>query len=304
MSLMAPELGEAVADEATVMVVLLRKFVAGIRLASEELDILSRIMPTCGKARWRRCYSRTAEEYARLYDASPRTVKWWKAQGDKHPKGQDIPPLDSPSLMPAWWARVMKQRCPDNILSAARAAGWNAAPSIVPLPSLQGAGLPALPEKPPAITPPAPTGPAPQQVTPLTSFEDNLSNLLTQESIAHQDLLTAQAESPVDPAKVEQCRRRWLTLQEAARKAQSQAPEYFERIGRYIDKQILAAELTRMIAAAGLHIRAARRRLQAELDAAPDEVAKEAIWQRGIDEAFAELQRAGYAEPFALMSAA
>ena len=56
-------------------------------------------------------------DHAREYDVSERTVKRWNATGHAA-EPPDMPPLDFPELMLAWWARHMAQAVPRGISAA------------------------------------------------------------------------------------------------------------------------------------------------------------------------------------------
>ena len=86
-------------------------------------------------------YARLYSEYESIYGKGERTVKRWVARG-KAASPIDLPPLDTPSAMPAWWRRCMAQEVPDYI---ARAAELHPAPVVAPDPPTAPA-----PDSPPA----------------------------------------------------------------------------------------------------------------------------------------------------------
>lgn len=230
------------------------------------------------------------KHYEAVYQKKERTLLWWVAQGRAAKGGPDLPPLDAPDKMPEWWGRVMKQRCPDVVLSAATVAtsttrsaqaATSSAPALVALPSPG-------------------TSSSSGSSHPGNGFEDTLRDLRAQLGIAYRELQRLQAAPAQDPSAIEQARRRWIQLQEAAQKAEARAPDLLERQGKLIDRDTLANELAPMLAAVAQGIRSMRRRLQPKLARAVDDVEAESIWQNGTDELFEDLRRSGYAAPFAL----
>lgn len=275
---------------------LLRRFAQGGRLSKEELAEIADFMPAnhC-HAVTEGAYRRTYVEYEAIYHRKERTILWWVKQGKHATNGPDLPPLDSPKDMPAWWERVMsnKQKCPDNILAAARADN---ADVVVPVPvPIQRTPLPS-----PASAP-MPRGDSPD-VDASTGFEGNLRNLRQQVAIAYQELIEAQQATPRVEAAIEQARRRWLQLDSAAQTAEAKAPDILEKLGRFIDRETLAPELGSMLSAVNNATRSLYRRLKAQLLKATDEAEEDAIWQRGVDEMYEELQSSGYSAPFTLIS--
>lgn len=279
---------------------LLRKFAAGGRLTKEELAEIAHLLPAAQgpysvvltEARYRRPY----REYAAFYSVDISTIKWWVKQGKKNPKGPDLPPLDTPREMPAWWERDrgnMKQRCPDNVLAAARADGADQRAEVARAPTVARDAVTV------GTVSRVTTAPA----SPDEGFLENLRTLREQRAVAYQELLNAQSDAPVDNAKVEQCRRRFVQMDAAAQRAEEKAPDILEKLGRYLDKDELAQDLGRMLKNLADSLWSLRRRLKPRLAQAADEAEEDAIWQSGLDEAFEELRLSGYAEPFALQAA-
>ena len=88
-----------------------------------ELNQLKKDAARCKRVR----YSRPLSELATLYEASERTLKKWIRAGKQV---ADLPPLDEPALMGAWWLRVMTYRMPDKLLALAQVkTGDNGAPA-------------------------------------------------------------------------------------------------------------------------------------------------------------------------------
>ena len=232
-----------------------------------------------------RHYKRPYREYVAIYGKAERTILWWVRQGRER-ETPDLPPLDDPAKMPEWWARVMRQRCPDVVLSAARVAP--VAPQVAPSMTSAPGGVPSSKVSPPA------------SVATTAGFEDNLRNLREQVSKAYAALVDAQNAPDPDPVKIEIAQRHWMKLDAAAQAAEAKAPDILEKMGRLVDREQLAAELAPMLGAVANSIRSMRRRLKPQLAKATSEAEEDAIWQRGIDEAFEDLKNAGYAPVFEL----
>ncbi len=68
-------------------------------------------------------YSRRLEDYQAQYSTDVRNIKKWIARGRSAEAGADLPPLDDPDKMIAWWERHMAHRVPAKLLEAKAAAG-------------------------------------------------------------------------------------------------------------------------------------------------------------------------------------
>ena len=72
-------------------------------------------------AKLRNFFKMKLADYGPVYGVKERAVKQWVSNGRKATP-PDLPPLDNPNEMPAWWGRRMKQAVPSNILQAASGA--------------------------------------------------------------------------------------------------------------------------------------------------------------------------------------
>lgn len=93
-------------------------------------------------------FLRPYKDYAQLYQKSERTLKRLVADG--RAKG-DLPPLDSPVDLVAWWERNMVHRVPAAILAAAGGDAMMEIPRAREIPPV--APEPVSEEAPPPITP-------------------------------------------------------------------------------------------------------------------------------------------------------
>ena len=221
--------------------------------------------------------ARDYSHYARVYGKAVRTLKWWVSQGHA---ANDLPPLDTPTDMPIWWDRVMKQRCPQSVLDAARA----------------GAAAPSLPSASASQAAPAPSHKAPSRFeTPaVTTQEQNLQHLKEQLARVRHELLEAQNETPPDPSKIEAKERKWRELRSEVDKAEEAVFKMRSKQGKMIDIEQLGAELLPMLVTVANSIRSVRTRLKPRLASAKSDEEEEKLWQEGIDECFAELIAGGF----------
>lgn len=263
---------------------ILLRFADGKRLTKEELAEIAHLLPpqhapyskslTDGKHR------RPYKEYEALYGKKERTIKWWVDQGKKASGGADLPPLDHPTEMPVWWDRVMKQRCPQSVLDAARAASSSPPPP---------------PATKTAAAPPPSAGGMPRFETPaVTTQEQNLQHLKEQLARVRHELLEAQNETPPDPSKIEAKERKWRELRSEVDKAEEAVFKMRSKQGKLIDIEQLGSELLPMLVTVANSIRSVRTRIKPRLASAKSDEEEEKLWQEGIDECFAELIAGGF----------
>jgi len=137
--------------------VLLRRWSTGGRLTKGELAEIADLVPdtsTVVKRVTRETYQRRLQDYEPIYGQKPndaRTIKRWVSLGRQK---SDLPPLDDPASMPAWWTRHMKHQVPKRILDAASAAGPRSTPPAPAAPSSAPRTAAAPPAAPASSTPP------------------------------------------------------------------------------------------------------------------------------------------------------
>lgn len=180
------------------------------RLNEDELAEIADILPDPMQIERRLTkerYSQPQEFYAAKYGYAVRNIKKWLGIGrEKCPP--DLPPLDSPEQMPAWWSRNMKQRVPQRLLSGA----------IKPE-QKSSAGTPPAPEaEKPSQKPP--TQPQPTDVDALkgTGYAAMLARVNHAELVAWDRWQKSLNKDPFDPSEEEMLRRAYDRAGEQARK--------------------------------------------------------------------------------------
>jgi hypothetical protein len=171
-----------------------------------------------GKAR----YGRPLEEFAKVYGQSDRTIKRWIRTGKEAPTGSDLPPLESPGDMPAWWARHYKHRCPSEILEAAR----RSKPVTDTAPR-------------PQVAVPAPAG-GRQEQAPIegSGFEEMLRRVRDAEADAHSKFLEVIRQNP-DDVRIPALRKTWQEMAKQLRELERDAGEILEKSGQMASKSLV-----------------------------------------------------------------
>lgn len=267
---------------------LLLKYAQGKRLAKEELEELAPFLPdesaAYSNAITKDAYKLPYKEYVPIYGKQIRTIKWWIQQGKAAEGGPDLPPLDCPAEMPAWWKRRMKQTCPKSVVDAARAA---AGPS------------PSAPTATPGTRPALPVGSTPvaaprMENLAVSSQEQSLLHLKEQLARARHDLLEEQNKAEPDPVKLETKERKWRELRNEVDKAEEAVFKMRSKQGKLVDIEQLGAELQPMLVTVAESVRSLITRLKPRLTAATNDEERDAIWQAGVDECFTELISNGF----------
>jgi len=226
-------------------------------------------------------YALPLVEYAALYNKSVRTIKSYKSTGYAAVP-PDPPPLDNPESMPEWWARNMSQKCPDELIEAARVAV---------------AARPAA-----TADPVAPRMPdIPFEIGELTTQDQNLEHLKEQLRRARNELLSAQNEVPADPHKIDSRERKWRELRTEVEEAEAALFKLRKSQGGLVDRAAVIAELLPLLVTVSNAVRSLRTRIRPRLALAKDDTEAEAIWQEGIDSSFAELIAGGFVAREALI---
>jgi hypothetical protein len=180
-------------------------------------------------------------EYESVFATKVRQIKNWIALG-KAAKPAELPPLDSPGEMAAWWTRHMKQRVPAKLIALASQKTSGAAPnsSIVDLTKLVGA------------------------------VGDALRKARAVRMATDQHLTEAYASG--DDTKIEICQRRWLRAVEQERKLETAAREEAKASGDLIPRAELLPELSQFLEVMHQMRRSARRRILARfhVDLSPE----------------------------------
>jgi hypothetical protein len=161
-----------------------------------------------------------------------RRLKAWRTSGRRHQPRPDMPPLDDPSQLAGWWARVIGRRCPAKITALA-------AP-----PPVAGAPVPA--------SAPAPTKSPPPPDPALTlnladmgagSLAEQLDNLRRAAAGAQRLYFDAVGQARTD---ADARQRNYKDMLDLLRKIEKDVEEQRIRNGELIEKSALSAELQRV----------------------------------------------------------
>lgn len=193
--------------------------------------------------------------------------------------------------MPIWWDRVMKQRCPQTILDAARAA----------------TSVPSSPSTAPPAAAPG-SSPAPPsfrfESSAITSLDQNLEHLKEQLARVRAELLEAQNASPSEPAVIEAKERKWRELRTEVEKAEEAAFKMRSKQGKLVDLEQFAAELLPKLVTVATSLRSLITRIHPRLSKAASSAEADTIWQTGVDECFSALIEDGFVKKEELSLAA
>jgi len=180
-------------------------------------------------------YLRALREYESVYGVKERAVKRWVSSG-RHAAPPDLPPLDQPALMPAWWKRRMRQEIPSTILSAAsRSTGTDTPNSEAP----PGAAT----FQPPAAGADQPSSPTsrPIDLSSMNIAESDVVKRAAQlESGTFQKLNAAYEKGDDDGIRMWQPR--WEKAREAYQKAKTADLEWQKKMGKLIDYDAVVAD--------------------------------------------------------------
>lgn len=176
------------------------------RLSEEELAEIAGILPDAMQVeRWltKERYSKSQDDYANQYGYAVRNIKKWIGLGrEKSPP--DLPPLDQPEDMPAWWTRNMKQRVPPRLLLS------KAKPEAKPSEQTKPAA--------PPLKPPQQPQPANEDALKGTGYAAMLNRVNYAELVAWEMWQTSLKKDPFDPSEEEMRRRAYDRASEQARK--------------------------------------------------------------------------------------
>lgn len=277
---------------------LLVKFTAGHRLRAEELADIAHLVPIDqgrnAEPVKEGAYSRPYRDYVPVYKKSERSIKLYVAKGKER---SDLPPLDQPAEMPAWWSRVMsdRQRCPTSITLAAQASATRGTPdpkASAPLPS------------PSPITTPPRQDPQPLQASlptvsrmvpiVISTQEQDLQHLREDLARCREELLRAQIERPTETAAIEILQKKWRALRQETESAEEALFKLRSKQGRLVDVDEMSARLLPKLQTIAQGVWSMRSRLKPQLAVARSESEEDAIWRSAVDGLFAELVADGF----------
>lgn len=223
------------------------------------------VLSRAGKAR----YGRPLEELAKIYGQTDRTIKRWIRTGKQAAAGSDLPPLENPVEMPAWWARHYKHRCPGEILEAARSSA-PVKPSASPLPPL----------------------PPDHGLQVGTGFEDMLRRVRDAEAEASTEYLRIMKVNPDDP-RLASARKSWQELAKQLRELERDAHEILSKTGQVAQKSVVEALLAELHQPIVMGIQSLWPRLKSRLRSVSD-LESDRIWQEAVSTLFRRLNESSF----------
>jgi hypothetical protein len=223
----------------------------GGRLNKSEFEEIRDLLPE-GKCDTRRispsdpalggphAYQKDLIEYESVYGTGLRQIHRWISAG-KSANPPELPPLDAPHEMSAWWARHMKHRVPAKLVALALRK---------------------------------PTAASENEGIDISNLQTAAGDAVRQSGtyLAAADKHLASAYASGDDARIEICQRRWLKALDAVRKAEFAAREDAKVKGDLIPKSELLPELSQFLEVMHQMRRSARRRILAKflVDLSPE----------------------------------
>lgn len=236
---------------------LMLKWAKGQRLSKDEKEEIASALPSSraeARSMTASAYTKTMQEYATIYGYTDRAVKAWIKDGREASGGADLPPLDEPTKMAAWYARVKKRRVPGQLLKFS---------STAPEPS-------SVPKERAA----APTDSA----APGVAFEFNADDFgydlavrFAAENLGHaQEQLRQARKTPENTGRIEECERSVTRALSEYRKAKNDEQG---NMGKHmVDKRLMLDKFRAKLG--GLHqgVRSCPVRVATKLALPPDVV--------------------------------
>lgn len=239
-------------------------------------------------------YAHPLVHYESIYGTKLRAIKRWIAIG-RDATARELPPLDEPARMKAWWVRCMSQRVPEKLATLA---------STMPEPTVEVSAGPLFATPVPAETVvlPAPTI---SIASAGVGFAGALQRCRSAEAAAGELYTTllrkAASEKNADErmqiqAEAEHARRAWDDLVDRLRAMERDAEKILSAGGRMwsADDVMASQEVIHLALREG--IRGLIRRVRPKLPSlAPAE--QEAIWFAEVESLFAGLRANKFTAP-------
>ncbi len=245
---------------------LLLKRMRGQRLTEEEKEEIDLTFPT--SAATARTISRDSykelqpgggglKHYAKVYEVSDRAIKLWIKEGREK---SDLPPLDEPTTMAAWYGRVKQRRIPLRLLHLK-------SPPAGDVPAATAAAA-AQPGAPAGQTPPAAS-----DFTASGDFSYDLAVQFASENLQHaQDQLRKARTIPDNGGNIEACERAVARNLSEYRKAKKVEHDNLKSGGGHVDKRVLLDKFRTRLAAVHQGVRSCPVRVGTKLALPPDVV--------------------------------
>lgn len=247
---------------------LIRRWINGGRLTDDEQTEIADVVRSVDTPREeakRGKYRLEQKDYAAIFGTSDRTIKRWVKTGRD---AGDLPPLDAPGDMPAWWTKHYKHKLPSVILEAARAA----APVVVSPAQPSGVTSPLI------APPPQPAPPSPLDVG--TGFEEMLGRVRGAERAAYLDFTAALAAN--DEGKLPLARKTWSELSKQLRELERDAHDILSRSGATLTKSAVEKTIAEMHLPIVNGLRSMWRRIKTKMLTTPDAL-QDRVWQDEVD---------------------
>lgn len=275
---------------------ILRLYAQGKTLTKSQTESIQHLLPEPqlqATKRTRTKYNKQLVEYEEIFQIKSnngRTIKRWISLG-KQKEPIDLPPLDEPQLMASWWARNMKNRVPERLLSFAS----KQAPDLI---------QPTAPRK---IVPSEIIADVPLPIRPELSIPEG-SGFMAALDRARQAERTAYASWQAELAKVEldagaeeMRHRAWQRAVETVRKLEKDAESIMASDGAFVRKDEYDQEVGESLSVMNQSLRSIVVRIATKIGL-PDEWFRkvEKAYHGELDRVFAILDKNEWTEPFEL----
>lgn len=241
---------------------LLLRRMRGHRLTDEEKEEIDDTFPTsrsAARAITRESYKESQKHYAAVYATSDRTIKTWISEGRAK---NDLPPLDDPTQMAAWYGRVKQRRVPVELLRLQAPAGATSA---------NGASTPHAAAQPGQQTPTAPAKPIIVDLN--ADFSYDMAVQIAAENLQYAQEQLRQARKDVNnTGRVEVCERSVTRAISEYRKAKSEEHENMKRSGGSVDKRVIMEKFRNRLSAVNQGVRSCGVRVGTKLALSPEVV--------------------------------
>lgn len=213
-------------------------------------------------------YRREQKDYAEIFKTSDRTIKRWVKTGKD---AGELPPLDSPGDMPAWWAAHYKQKIPECIIAVANA--------VAPAP------VAAAPVEEVA------SAQASQVIDVGTGFREMLGRVRDAEKAAYLEYHVVLKSG--DESKLTLARKTWSEISKQLRELERDAHDILSRSGSLVEKSSIEKIIAEIHGPIVNGIRSMWRRVKERMTAAPD-AQQDRVWQEEVDRLFFRLSESAF----------
>lgn len=248
-----------------------------------EFSVIAATAPT---PRARTGYLLEQREYAARYKTSDRTIKRWVKTGKL---GGELPPLDAPQAMPAWWARFYKQRVPPCILEAAQASTAEPGASVVAAAPAEHESIPAAPSSGASEA----ASEQPVTIDVGTGFREMLERVRRAEGAAYQEYDRALKGN--DESKLPLARKTWAELSKQLRELERDSHDILSRSGALVEKSAVEKVIAEIHVPIVNGVRSMWRRVKAKMLTA-SESQQDRVWQEECDRLFSRLGATGFTQ--------